>query len=277
MQITPRIHQLTIPFTVPSPGGSIPRSANLFLVIGRNVTLIDSGVRGCETAIFDYLQKAGRVPSDINQLILTHAHPDHIGAARVVAETSVCRVAAHGAERSWIEDVALQERERPVPGFQLLVGGSVVVDRELKDGDRIDSDEWGSLEVVHTPGHSPGSISLWLEQERALFCGDAVPLPGDMPIFTDYEASVAALERLRAFDAEWLLSAWDGPRHGAGITKRIDEALEWLERIRSVVREVAGVSFDGDALELCRQVTPLLGLPPFAANPLVARSFMACL
>lgn len=277
MQITPRIHQLTIPFTVPSPGGLIPRSANLFLVIGKNVTLIDSGVRGCETAIFDYLLKAGRVPSDINQLILTHAHPDHIGAARVIAETSACRVAAHGAERAWIEDVALQERERPVPGFPLLVGGSVVVDRELKDGDRIDSDEWDALEVVHTPGHSPGSISLWLEQERALFCGDAVPLPGDMPIFTDYEASVASLERLRAFDAEWLLSAWDEPRHGAVITKRIDEALEWLERIRSVVREVAGVSFNGDALELCRQATPLLGLPPFAANPLVARSFMACL
>jgi glyoxylase-like metal-dependent hydrolase (beta-lactamase superfamily II) len=147
----------------------------------------------------------------------------------------------------------------------------------LKGGDRIFSEEGAFLEVVHTPGHSTGSISLWLEQERAVFCGDAVPLPGDMPIFTDYEASVASLERLRALDAEWLLSAWDEPRHGAGIKKRIDEALEWLEQIRSVVRGVAGPSFDGDALALCRQAVPLLGLPPFAINPLVARSFMACL
>ncbi|OGU16418.1 MAG: MBL fold metallo-hydrolase [Geobacteraceae bacterium GWC2_53_11] len=274
MQITP---QLTIPFTVPSPGGPIPRSANLFLVIGKDIILIDSGVRGCENAIFDYLQSLGRQSAEIAHLILTHAHPDHIGAARAVMEACACQVAAHGAERDWIEDVAIQERERPVPGFQTLVGGSVVVALELKDGDRIVSEEGVSLEVVHTPGHSSGSISLWLEQEQAVFCGDAVPLPGDMPIFTDYEASVASLERLRALEAEWLLSAWDEPRHGDAVERRIDEALQWLELIRRTVRDVARQSFDGDALALCRQVVPLLGLSPFAANPLVARSFAACL
>ena len=47
---------------------------------------------------------------------------------------------AHPAERSWIQDVNLQNRERPVPGFSKLVGGSVQLDHELKDGDVIDPD-----------------------------------------------------------------------------------------------------------------------------------------
>ena len=277
MQITTQIHQLTIPFIVPTPGGPIPRSANLFLVLGREVTLIDSGVRGAETAIFDYLRGSGRQPMEIGHLVLTHAHPDHIGAARALRDACGCRIAAHGAERGWVEDVARQERERPVPGFQSLVGGSVTVDLELRDGDAIDLGEGLSLEVLHTPGHSDGSVSLWLAQERALFCGDAVPLAGDLPIFSDYRASVASLERLRSCGADWLLSAWDEPCTGDGVGRRIDEALAWLAQIRETVRSAAQESFDGDPLALCRRVVPLLGLPPVAANPLVARSFMACL
>lgn len=115
MQITSQIHQLTIPFTVPTPGGPIPRSANLFLVLGRDITLIDSGVRGAEATIFDHLRVMGRQPAEIGHLILTHAHPDHIGAARALRDACGCRTAAHGIERGWIEDVARQERERPVP------------------------------------------------------------------------------------------------------------------------------------------------------------------
>jgi hydroxyacylglutathione hydrolase len=62
---------------------------------------------------------------------------------------------AHLAEREWIEDVNLQNRERPVPGFFTLVGGSVQLDHELADGDIIDPDgtEEYELQVFHTPGH----------------------------------------------------------------------------------------------------------------------------
>lgn len=277
MQITQQIHQLTIPFNVPSPNGTIPRSVNLFFVNGSGVTLIDSGVKGAETAIFTVLQAIYRQPAEVKQLLLTHAHPDHIGAALALREACGCRIAAHGAERSWIEDVALQERERPVPGFQLLVGGSVAVDVELKEGDSIELDDGLSLDVLHTPGHSAGSVSLWLARGRGLFSGDAVPLPGDMPIFSDYRASVASLERLRACKAELLLSAWDVPRHGDEVRRCIDDAIAWLVFIRETVLAVAEQSPDCEPMELCRWVVQRLGLPPFAANPLVARSFMACL
>ncbi len=127
MQITPQIHQLTIPFNVPLPTGPVPRSVNVVFVCGEALTLVDSGVAGAEQQIFSYLQTLGRMPEEIETLVLTHSHPDHIGAALAITRATGCMVAAHCAERNWIEDVALQERQRPVPGFSQLVGGPVSV------------------------------------------------------------------------------------------------------------------------------------------------------
>lgn len=277
MQLTPRIHQLTIPFVVPAPGGPIPRSANVFIICTDTVTLIDSGVAGAEERIFACLREMGRLPGQIGQLILTHSHPDHVGAARAIREATGCCVAAHGGERNWIEDTALQEQQRPVPGFRTLVGGPVRVDRELFDGERLDLGAGFHLEVLHTPGHSSGSISLHAPAEQALITGDAVLLAGDMPIFDDYPAAQTSLQRLRGCDADWLLSAWDDPRRGEEAQQRIDESMAWLKLIRETVRIVSGGKPAMEPLELCRRVAAELGLPPFAVNPLVARSFMACL
>ena len=57
MQLTPHLHQLTIPFTVPTPCGALPRTVNLYVLVGRRITLIDSGVAGSETQVVAYLQR----------------------------------------------------------------------------------------------------------------------------------------------------------------------------------------------------------------------------
>jgi hypothetical protein len=74
-----------------------------------------------------------------------------------------------------------------------------------------------------------------------------------------------------------MLSAWDRPRVGAEVKRCIDEGLAWLERIRATVAQEAAETRESDPLALCRRVVPLLGLPPAAVNPLVARSLAACL
>lgn len=181
MQITDRIHALKIPFQITDPSGQkVPRFVYVYLIYGKRICLIDSGVASSEKIILDYLQETGRRPEEISQLILTHSHPDHMGAARAIKSISGCTVAAHAAEKSWIEDVDLQERERPVPGFKSLVAGSVHVDQTLQDGDLLDLDGV-SMQVLQTPGHSSGSICLWLPEVGALFSADAVPVPGSMP------------------------------------------------------------------------------------------------
>ncbi len=170
----------------------------------------------------------------------------------------------------------MQERERPVPGFRDLVGGPVAVDRLLTDGDLLDAGGGVLLEVLHTPGHSPGSLSLRLAADDAFITGDAVPVPGDLPIFDDFGSAVASLERLRGCGTECLLSSWDEPRRGSRARHAIEDGLAWLERINGTVHFLAGEGAE-DSMELCRRTVAELGLPPFAANPLVARAILSCL
>lgn len=279
MQISDHLHLLKIPFQVPiSPELKLERFVNLFLIYGdEEIILVDSGVAGAEARIGDYLAATGRGPEEIRRLILTHSHPDHLGGAAAICRLSGCAVAAHPAEQAWIEDTELQATQRPVPGFRQLVGGPVPVDRQLADGEIIALDGL-TLEVVHTPGHSPGSLSLYLPADRVLISGDALPLPGDLPIFTDWSASVTSLERLQGIaGVETLLSSWKQPRRGSEVAATLAAGLAWLERIKACVGDEAGKTDPGDPLSLCRAVVARLGLPPAAVNPLVAKSFVACL
>ena len=278
MQITSSIHAIRHPFRIPIGHGiTLDRFVYSYLVYGDTITLIDTGVAGCEKNIFKYIRSTGRDPSEIALVILTHSHPDHIGAVRAIQQVTGCSIAAHTAERAWIEDVELQNRERPVPGFAMLVGGSVQVDHELVDGESIEPDETrvGEMLVLHTPGHSKGSISLLLHSEGALFCGDAIPVAGDLPVYEDAVASVQSVRRLYGLKGtRVLLSSWDEPRKGDAAYLQMDKALNYLQKIHKAVLASAGKDFC-DLMVLTQKTATVLGLPPQAVTPLLARTFAA--
>ncbi|MDO9035660.1 MAG: MBL fold metallo-hydrolase [Methanoregula sp.] len=278
MQVTPAIHALRHPFQIPvAPGIALDRFVYSYLIAGETITLIDTGVAGCETRIFDYIRSIGRDPAEISLVVLTHSHPDHIGAARAIREAIGCSVAAHPAERAWIEDVDRQNRERPVPGFSTLVGGPVLIDYELEGGCTIDTDGTGEyeLEVMHTPGHSAGSITLFLPGEGALFSGDVIPVVGDLPVYDDAVGSVRSIRLLRSVRGiRVLFSAWDEPRFGEAAYGQMDRALDYLQKIHDAVLASAGDG-ESDPMELTRNTVAMLGLPPQAVNPLLARTFAA--
>lgn len=278
MQITPSIHAIRHSFRIPiAPGIILDRFVYSYLIYGDTITLIDTGVAGCEKDIFEYVRSTGRDPSEIALIILTHAHPDHIGAARAIQRVTGCSIAAHPAERTWIEDVDLQNRERPVPGFCTLVGGPVTVDHELMDGDTIEPDDTRAVDmlVFHTPGHSKGSISLFLHNDGALFCGDAVPVAGEIPVYEDAVASVQSVKRLRGLNGiRVLLSSWDKPRNGDAAYQQMDLALDYLRKIQKTVLTFAGDS-SYDLMILTQKAAEALGLPPQAVSPLLARTFAA--
>ena len=279
MKITDHIHGLKIPFQITDPyGRSVPRFVYVYVIYGQDITLIDSGVAYSEKIILDYLRDTGRKPEEISLMILTHAHPDHIGAAQAIKEISGCSVAAHGADRIWIENPDQQAKDRPVPGFYSLVKGSVRVDRIAEDGDILDLGAGLGIEVLHTPGHSPGSISLWMPEEGALFSGDAVPLAGEMPIYDDIHLSIRSIQRLRRIKGiKLLLSAWDEPRWGEDAYRIMDQGLDYLQRIHSAVIRAAEKKGSYDPMQICRQTVRELGLPEIMANPLVCRSFLSSL
>ncbi|OPY51519.1 MAG: Hydroxyacylglutathione hydrolase [Methanosaeta sp. PtaU1.Bin112] len=282
MQIADHIHALKIPFQIAGPFGKrIDRFVYVFLIYGERIWLIDSGVAGSESIIFQYLKDTGRSPQEISMLILSHAHPDHIGSAAAIKRITGCTVAAHASERAWIEDVALQAKERPVPGFFDLVGGSVEVDRTLDEGDLLRIEGGADLRVLHTPGHSCGSISLWIAEEGALITADAIAIDREMPIYQDILASVRSVQRLASIpEIKLLLAAWDEPRPGEDAYRIMDEGLQYLQHIHSsvlkAVREDSALA-EKDFMQLCKKVLDELELPQFMANPLVAASFRASL
>ncbi len=278
MQITPAVHALRHPFQVPvAPGIALDRFVYSYLIAGETITLIDTGVAGCEKRIFEYIRSIGRDPSEISLVILTHSHPDHIGSVRAIREATRCSVAAHPAERAWIEDVERQNLERPVPGFATLVGGSVSIDYELESGLTIDTDGTREydLEVIHTPGHSAGSIALFMPGQGALFSGDVIPVTGDLPVYDDAGGSVHSIRLLRSIRGiRILLSAWDEPRFGDDAYGQMDRALAYLQKIHLAVIASAN-NGDTDMEELTRKTAAALGLPPPAVNPLLTRTFAA--
>lgn len=280
MQVSPNIHALEIPFHIPlTPEKSLARSVYLYLVLTTPITLIDSGVAGAHRLIFDYLRAKGRGPEEIATLILTHAHPDHIGSARTIRRLTGCRVLAHAQEKEWIEDTERQKQVRPVPGFDLLVEGPVPVDALLTDGQALDLDAETRCQVHATPGHSAGSLSLHFAREKVLISGDALPLPGDLPIYDDLARTLRSIDTIRdlAPQADTLLSSWEAPIQGEGlIRRRIDAGVSWLQRIHATVLRIHEEQ-QVTGMELCTGVVRELGLPPLAANPLVARSLQSSL
>ena len=276
MQITDRIHALKIPFQIPvAPGKTLERFVYVYLIVGGEICIIDSGVQNTSAVIFDYLKKLGRKPQDISLLVLTHAHPDHIGSARAIHAATKCKVAAHPDAKAWIEDVEIQFNERPVPGFHALVGGSTPVDRLLHDGDVIDL-ETVALEVLATPGHARGSISLYCKEEGVLFAGDAIPQANDLPIYDDAATAVASIKRLKGLAGiEYLLASWMDPLAGAAAYKMMDAGLEYMQRIHGAIGEIAAKGKVDDPMELCARMVQILGLPEIAVNPLIAKSFVS--
>lgn len=274
MQITDHVHALKIHFQlVFSPERVVDRSVYAYLVFGEKVHLIDCGVKGAEQQIFDYLEASNRKKEDIETLVISHSHPDHMGAAMSVKEKTGCQVAYHERERDWIEDIEKQYKERPIPGFHNLMEGSVSPDIVLKDGDLLRLENGLELNIIHTPGHSRGSISLYLEKDAALVTADALPLPGDLPLYEDIGGSVASIKKLQRLpNIKIVFSSWEDPiQDETTIKRRMEESLELFRKIHETV--CLNVEPEQSDMALCEKVVKDLSLPPVAVNPIMAKAF----
>ena len=125
-----KVHQIKIDFRVTE---QVSRFVYVYILEADSLYLIDSGVFGCEKQIMDYLDSIGRNNAEIKGIFLTHAHPDHIGSAAWFQEHTGCRIYASEGEKSWIEDIDLQFKERPIPNFYKLAGKSSRVDVVVKE------------------------------------------------------------------------------------------------------------------------------------------------
>jgi len=183
-----------------------------------DLTLIDTGYKGSRDAIFSALQKGGEPPKRIRRIILTHAHPDHAGSAAAIQQELGVPVWAHEQEAPLLEKGVAGEA--PIycsPGvvnwliYQLVIkrGGSaidpVTIDRRLTHNELLPIA--GGLQVLHTPGHSPGHSAFWLRPEGVLIAGDLCANVAGLDFSTVYED--------RALATRSILSVTQLPFHKA--------------------------------------------------------------
>ena len=101
-------------------------------------------------------------------IINTHAHFDHVGGNRALKEATGAELLIHPAEADWLLQLGSQALL-----FGLSAQNSPPADRTLEEGEVLKVGEL-ELEVLHTPGHSPGSISLVIKDQKKILVGDLV-------------------------------------------------------------------------------------------------------
>lgn len=275
MKLTEKIHLLRIDFEITlSPERKLARFVNIILVFGDKITLIDTGVKGSEEKIIAYIEQNNRNASDIETVILSHSHPDHIGSANKIKELTNCKILAHESEVEWIEDIDLQNKLRPVPGFNNLVDHSVKIDNRLEHGQKIKIAKDVTLEIIHAPGHSKGSLNIIFKEDRILFTADSIPLKNDIPNYDNYHELMKSLKTIKG-NSQYsiLLTSWTTSLTSLSeIKKLISDGEEYMKKIDQTVKK----TYVGDELEplmFCREALLSLGLPPFLLTPLVDQAF----
>lgn len=166
------------------------RAANTYLIEApKGLVLVDSGLPGSQKGILKAIAKLGRTPSDLKLVLLTHRHLDHIGSAAALKKQTGARLASHPFEKPYAAGTLVIQAPNAwsvygrivrklttleyyslklfrIIKFQVAHVDLAADEESVLDGTGLD----GS--VVWTPGHTKGSITLFLNQPGVAFVGD---------------------------------------------------------------------------------------------------------
>jgi len=214
VEIIPNVYQITT------------RGVNIILIAERELTLVDTGFRGSSSKIISFIHSLGRSVDEVTLIILTHNHLDHVGGLAELKRLTRAKVAAHKADLSDLNSQLLYPRiVRKLLRIPLLSALRPLVyaepsevDIQLEGGEVLSP--LGGLKVIHTPGHTPGSISLLSLKRKLLIVGDAlnnryktIRLPPKL-VSTDLSQAIDSVKRIAQLDFSVLCFG-----HGKSLTK----------------------------------------------------------
>lgn len=199
---------------------------NVYMVVGERAVFIDSGHDEDDevSALVSCWQGVGS--PEVAGIVLTHRHLDHTGGARRLAEATGGAIVSTAAEKAHIEDALPETR----------------VGRTVDDGETLDLGG-ATLEFVHTPGHTLGSVCVHHREQDILYTGDHIlgssstsinPAQGDMVLYLD------SLRKLLAYDARIIC-----PGHGPVINNPRANIEGLIERRMQREREILEILQDG--------------------------------
>lgn len=208
--VEPVVTQLQVPPGMLGPD-PVTIEVRCFVVVGTGgVVLVDTGPPGTGEAIGSAIARVGATWSDVTDVVLTHRHFDHVGGLAESAELASGAAVWAGADDAW---------EIPFEGRRTV--------RPLEDGDVV-----GDLRVLHTPGHTPGHLSLLLETAPLLVIGDLVGSTdgaldfGPSAFTADSALSRQSLRRMVDLQTDRILFSHgeEVPNAGAAIRQLLDRS-----------------------------------------------------
>lgn len=214
----------------------LPTSTNCWLYKEQDgLTLVDAGCPWNGSTIINTI---GKIDLPLKRIVITHAHPDHAGGAAQIAKETGATVFAHDLEKSTLEGRTsiADAPASAIPGclhraakrMNILQPPVVNNVESLVEGDSV-----GSLKVIHAPGHTPGSITLYAAKEQAMFIGDNASnrfnnLCINWSYFTlNFRELRQSIYRYSAYPTKMLL-----PGHG-GVHRSNDAIYDLLETAKS--------------------------------------------
>lgn len=190
-------------YLVAGPNISHAEDATAFVVeFGGELVMIDSGVGRSVAVILDNIEDAGLNPGRISTLILTHCHIDHIGGAAEIRAKTGCRIVVHELDADAVETGDANKTAAGWYGRQLK---ALPVDHRLRGEAETLAFGGEALHCPHTPGHTPGSISIYLDRggKRILF-GQDIHGPFNPAFGSDIDMWARSMRKLLDLEADIL-------------------------------------------------------------------------
>ncbi|QYR20649.1 MBL fold metallo-hydrolase [Paenibacillus sp. sptzw28] len=139
---------------------------HVWIVVEKDgVVLVDAGIGGMAKGIMSFIDKLGAGP--LKAIVLTHGHSDHVGAVKQIVEQRPVPVYAHRIELPYMEGKLPYPRRKKAA--QTIAAG---IAKELEEHDGGELPVFGGLKPYLTPGHSPGHVVYYHEQDQVLLAGD---------------------------------------------------------------------------------------------------------
>jgi len=246
-----------------------PSWSYVYLVVGKKLAFIDTGLPQYFDDIKRHVTDLGHRLQGVSLIINTHVHGDHVGCNKALKDICRAKLAVHELDAEYIEDPEryLKDTFRHISPSTEYVGEAKCwkdkVDIYLMDGDTLELDGI-TLEVVHTPGHTQGSICLYDQERKILFSGDALqgttafvkefgPVTG---LYTDLDAYIRSIQRLLNLDVDMILPGHPDIIKNSDVRKELENCLERVSYINDKI--VQNLQKTEMTLE---KLTETLGIP----------------